>query len=118
MLGMAAGFAALTLPESIAAMTVLIALAGLFFTPIFIANTVLIEELSPEGPSATAFTGVSTAMNAGVAVGAAVGGGVVDRSGPDSAFLLAAAAVALGALLALALPSGRATATGPVRRAG
>lgn len=110
MLGMAAGLAALTLPDSIAVMVAVIAVAGLFLTPIFIVNSVLIAELSPEGPSATAFAGVTTAMNAGVAVGAAIGGGVVDRNGPDTAFLLAAVAVALGALVALALPVGRAGA--------
>ncbi len=111
MLGMAAGLAALTLPDSIAAMVAVIAVAGLFLTPIFIVNSVLIAELSPEGPSATAFAGVTTAMNASVAVGAAIGGGVVDRSGPDTAFLLAAVAVVLGALVALALPAASADLT-------
>jgi predicted MFS family arabinose efflux permease len=100
---MGAGLALLAVPESVWAMVLLSALAGLAFTPVFIANSLLIEELSPGRPSAVAFTWVSTAMNAGVAAGAAVGGALVDESGTDPAFIAAGAVVLASAALALAL---------------
>jgi MFS family permease len=100
---MGAGLALLAVPESVWAMVLLTTLAGLAFTPVFIANSLLIEELSPGPPSALAFTWVSTAMNAGVAAGAAVGGALVDESGTDPAFIAAGAVVLASAALALAL---------------
>jgi predicted MFS family arabinose efflux permease len=105
-----AGLALLALPESVLAMVALAGLAGLAFTPVFIANSLLVEELSPGRPSTVAFTWVSTAMNAGVAVGAAAGGGLVDARGTDPAFLAAGAVVLASAAFALALepPFGRA----------
>ena len=100
---MGAGLALLAVPESVLAMTLLTGLAGLAFTPVFIANSLLIEELSPGRPSAVAFTWVSTAMNAGVAAGAAAGGALVDERGTDPAFIAAGAVVLASAALALAL---------------
>ena len=100
---MGAGLALLAVPESVWAMVLLTTLAGLAFTPVFIANSLLIEELSPGRPSALAFTWVSTAMNAGVAAGAASGGALVDESGTDPAFIAAGAVVLASAALALAL---------------
>jgi len=98
-----AGLALLAVPESVWAMVLLTGLAGLAFTPVFIANSLLIEELSPGRPSAVAFTWVSTAMNAGLAAGAAAGGGLVDERGTDPAFIAAGAVVLASAAFALAL---------------
>ena len=98
-----AGLALLALPESVLAMAGLAGLAGVAFTPVFIANSLLVEELSPGRPSTVAFTWVSTAMNAGVAAGAAAGGGLVDSRGTDPAFLAAGAVVLASAAFALAL---------------
>jgi MFS family permease len=97
------GLALLALPEAVWGLVVLTAVAGLGFTPVFIANSLLIEELSPGRPSAVAFTWVSTSMNAGFAAGAAAGGGLVDEWGTDPAFIAAAAVVLASAALALAL---------------
>ena len=105
LVAMGAGFAALSLPGSIAGMVGLIAVVGLAFTPIFVTNSLLIERFSPDGPTTAAFTGVTAAMNGGVAIGAAVGGGVVDGGDVAAAFLLAGGAVWLGALVAAALPA-------------
>lgn len=101
------GMAALALPGTVVAMVVVIAVAGLGFTPVFIVNSLLIEELSPARPSAAAFAGVSTAMNGGVAAGAALGGVLIDAEGTHAAFLAAGAVVLVGAALALSLPDGR-----------
>ena len=101
------GMAAMALPGSLAAMAVVSAIAGLAFTPVFIVNSLLIEELSPAGPTAAAFAGVSTAMNGGFTLGATLGGGLVEAQGTDPAFLAAGAVVIASAAAALALqPSG------------
>lgn len=105
--GLAAGIAALALPASIAALVVVTAVAGLTLTPIFVTNSLLIEELSAGSPTAAAFAGTSTAVNGGVAVAAPVAGLLIDGSGTDAAFLVGAAMLALAALTALALPASR-----------
>jgi predicted MFS family arabinose efflux permease len=102
--GLAAGIAALTVPESIAALVAVTAVAGLALTPIFVTNSILIQELSVGNPTAAAFSGTSTAVNGGVGLAAPVAGVLVDGSGTDAAFLAGAAALALAALAALALP--------------
>jgi predicted MFS family arabinose efflux permease len=99
------GLAALAIPDSIAALAVITAVAGLALTPVFIVNSLLIEELSPGGPTAAAFAVISTSMNGGVAAGVALGGAIVDGNGTDLAFLAAGTVVVLSAALAaVALP--------------
>jgi MFS family permease len=102
--GFAAGIAALALPSSIGVLVAVTAAAGLALTPIFVTNSLLIEELSVGSPTAAAFSGVSTAVNGGVAIAAPVAGLLVEGSGTDAAFLAGAAMLALAALAALVLP--------------
>jgi MFS family permease len=106
----AAGIASLALPSSIAVLVALSAVAGLALTPIFVTNSILIEELSVGRPTAAAFSGTSTAVNGGVALGAPSAGVLIDASGTDAAFLGGGAALAVGALVALALPQTSPTA--------
>jgi MFS family permease len=100
----AAGIAALALPTSIGVLVAVTAIAGLALTPIFVTNSILIEELSVGSPTAAAFSGTSTAVNGGVAIAAPVAGLLVDSSGTDAAFLAAAAMLVLAALSALIVP--------------
>jgi MFS family permease len=102
--GLAVGIAALSLPGSIGGLVAVSGVAGLSLTPIFVTNSILIEELSLSTPTAAAFSGTSTAVNGGVALAAPVAGVLVDGSGTDAAFLAGAGALALAALAALALP--------------
>jgi MFS family permease len=102
--GFAAGIAALAVPSSIGVLVAVTAAAGLALTPIFVTNSLLIEELSVGSPTAAAFSGVSTAVNGGVAIAAPVAGLLVEGSGTDAAFLAGAAMLALAALAALVLP--------------
>jgi MFS family permease len=99
--GLAVGMAALALPSSIAVLVAVTALAGLALTPIFVTNSILIEELSVGSPTAAAFSSTSTAVNGGFAIAAPAAGLLVDDSGTDAAFLAAAAMLALAALVAL-----------------
>lgn len=100
------GVTMLVLPTSMALLVALTAVAGLALTPIFVTNSILIEELSIGTPTATAFSATSTAVNGGVAVAAPVAGLLVDGGSTDAAFLVAAGVLALAALAALALPRG------------
>jgi predicted MFS family arabinose efflux permease len=70
---------------------------------VFVANSLLIQELSPVGPAAVAFAWVTTASNGGVAAGAALGGSLVDAQGTEPAFVCAGAAALVAALAAGAL---------------
>jgi predicted MFS family arabinose efflux permease len=95
--------------------------AGLALTPIFVTNSLLIEELSVGSPTAAAFSGTSTAVNGGVALAAPVAGLLVDGGGTDAAFLAGGAGLALGALAGLALPRpgpGRARSPEPLGDTG
>lgn len=98
-----AGLATLAVPGTVAGMVVVAAIAGLVFTPVFIANSLLIEEFSPDGPGAVSFAWVTAAMNAGVATGAALCGALVDAHGTDPAFVAAGTVVLVSAAAALLL---------------
>jgi MFS family permease len=98
-----AGLALLAVAGSLALLVALAAVAGLALTPVFVANSLLIEELSPVGPAAVAFAWVTTASNCGVAAGAALGGALVDAHGTEPAFLCGGGVVVIAALGAGAL---------------
>lgn len=102
------GLLALALPETMLGLVVVTAVTGLAFTPVFIANSLLIEQLSPGGPGAVSFAWVTTAMNGGFALGAAVCGALVETLGTDPAFAAAGFVVLASAGAALAIdPRGR-----------
>lgn len=98
---LAGGLALLPLAGSEVALAVLAIVPGLALTPIFVTNALLVGRLAAGDPSAAAFSGVTTAVNGGFGLGAAVAGVVVEGPGIDAAFLLAA----LSALAGLAIAS-------------
>ena len=104
----AGGLALVPLAGSVAALAGLVAVPGLAFTAIIVTNAILVDELSRGRPTTAAFSGVSTAMNGGVALGGAFGGSLVEGSGgTDAAFLVAAAVMLVSVVPALLLPEGR-----------
>ncbi|MCT9809087.1 MFS transporter [Acidovorax sp. Be4] len=94
--------AAATLPlwwaESISALTAAALVAGLFFAPTMIVAMSLVERLVPEHSLTEGMTWLLAGLNAGVALGAAASGQVVDGAGARAGF-----AVALGAGIWVAL---------------
>jgi predicted MFS family arabinose efflux permease len=60
----------------------------------------LTGQLAARGTVTEAYTWLGTGMGGGIALGATVGGVVVEGAGTWEAFLLSATAVALGAVLA------------------
>ena len=88
----AAGLAPPLLAGSIAAMTVLIFIAGLAIAPVFAAGYALIDDTAIPGTTTEAFSWFSTAIVLGLAAGTAVGGALAEASGTDASLTLGWAA--------------------------
>jgi MFS family permease len=89
---------AASLPEAIP----LTILAGAACAPVLSCQYALVEALAPEGAAAEAFNWHTAALVAGIAAGTAAGGALVEGVGLRSPFVLACAAMGVGAALALA----------------
>ncbi|HEX7290714.1 MAG TPA: MFS transporter [Conexibacter sp.] len=86
---------------SVVQMTVAMLLGGLFLAPTAAAGYLMIDRITPPGTTTEATTWAMTSNVAGAAIGAALGGLVIQRSGVDWALALACAGPALGTLIAL-----------------
>ncbi|WP_157246357.1 MFS transporter [Nonomuraea typhae] len=99
------GTALTTLPFLLAggipALAAAVFAAGLFFAPTMIVVMRLVERAVPAGALTEGMTWAITGLSAGIALGAAVSGALVDRFGPASGFGVAVAAGAAALLLAL-----------------
>jgi MFS family permease len=96
------GLLPLLLAGSIASMTVLMAIAGLALAPSAAAGYLVVDHVAPPGTVTEATTWVMTANVAGGALGAAIGGIVVQDMSVRAALLLACAGPLLGTLVTLA----------------
>jgi MFS family permease len=93
-------FVPLLFAPSIAAMAVLLVPAGLFIAPILATRNELATQAAPPGTKTEALTWPLTALVGGVALGAAIGGTLVDESGWRAAVLAAVLSAAFGGLIA------------------
>jgi predicted MFS family arabinose efflux permease len=80
-------------------MAVLVALAGAPVAPLIASRNELVSAIAPRGAQTEAFTWPLTALVAGLSVGAATAGLLVDASGWETAMLVGAVTAGLGALL-------------------
>jgi MFS family permease len=96
----AAMFVPGALAGSLAVLAVLLAVAGFNIAPAFAAAYGLLDALAPPGTATEAFAWISTAVVAGVAVGSAMGGAIVEASGSSAALLVAGGCAATGAAVA------------------
>jgi MFS family permease len=86
----------------------LLALAGVMFVtgfaiaPSLITGNGLVQELAPPGRLTEGLTWVSTSLGVGVAIGASVGGALIDRDGAHGGFLVVAGAAAAAVVATLA----------------
>jgi MFS family permease len=96
------GLLPLLLADSIATMVVLMAIAGLALAPSAAAGYLVVDHIAPPGTVTEATTWVMTANVAGGALGAAVGGVVVQDVSVQAALIVACAGPALGTLVAVA----------------
>jgi predicted MFS family arabinose efflux permease len=109
---MAVGMALLPLADSVLGLALIALVPGLAFTPVFVTNSVLIDELSEGVPTTAAFAGVTSSVMIGVSLGGAVAGGLVDAHGTDVVFLAGTAVGLLGTLPAFAIGSSAGNADG------
>jgi MFS family permease len=103
--------APLALATSPSVMLVLVVLAGLPIAPLIATRTQLVERLAPPGTATEAFTWPLTALVAGVSLGAAVSGAVIE-AGSWTAAVAVAATVGLAGWVVVS--RGRATLASPV----
>lgn len=96
--------------RSIGAGALCAVLCGLTIAPVFSCQYALVGHAVTPGTETEAFTWVSAALVTGIAVGSAVGGGLVSASGFSTAFVFSVGAMAMAAAMGVA--------TRPVLRRG
>lgn len=96
------GLLPLLIADSVGAMVVLMGIAGLALAPSAAAGYLVVDHIAPPGTVTEATTWVMTANVAGGALGAAIGGIVVQDVSVQAALIVACAGPALGTLLAVA----------------
>jgi len=92
----------------------LVVLPGALSASAWITRSVALDAVAPAGGAAEAYTWLSSANAAGIALGSVLGGALVDAAGPAAALLAAATAAALAAL---AVAARRRTLAAPPTRA-
>ncbi len=98
----AAGMAPLITEPGLAAMVALTVLSGLCYAPLSTAQLALIDEVTPAGRRAEAFTWLGTVYGTGLAIGAAVSGQLIEGSGIRAALIAACLATFAAAVVAAA----------------
>jgi predicted MFS family arabinose efflux permease len=109
------GVAPLLLAGSPLSMALLAILAGLPIAPLIASRNQLVERVVLPGTATEAYTWPLTALVAGVSLGAAAGGAVVEASSWSAGVVLAAAVASVGAAVVLAR---RGTLTQPLAVSG
>jgi MFS family permease len=90
----------LALAGSMAVMFVLLLVTGFFIAPWAATSYVLVGRLAPAGAVTEAFSWEATAAVAGISVGGALSGVLVESTGVSTAFLVAAGVAGAAALVA------------------
>jgi MFS family permease len=85
---------------SVAVMAVLVIPAGLFVAPLLATRNELVGWVAPQGALTEAYTWPVTAFVGGIAIGSALAGVIVEEASWRTAFVVAAAVAAAGAVLA------------------
>lgn len=87
---------------SLGVMALLVLPAGMFIAPLLATRNELIGWVAPDDARTEAFTWPQTAFVAGIAIGSAIAGGLVETAGSSPAFLVAGGVAAIGAVIAVA----------------
>jgi MFS family permease len=88
---------------SVAVMVLLVIPAGMFIAPLLATINELVGWVAPAGARTEAYTWPVTAFVGGIAIGSAISGAIIETSTWRVAFLAAAGAAAIGAVVAFAL---------------
>jgi MFS family permease len=100
MLLLAGGWALLAVPDAPLPLALALVLPGLMLAPANVVCSTLLDTVAPAGTVTEAFAVTVMGVVAGIALGNAVGGTIVDGASYPVAVLCAGAAAALGALAA------------------
>jgi MFS family permease len=106
-----AAHAALALATGPVSLGALLTLAGASISPVLVYANAMLDYLAPLGTLAEAFTWTTTGLTAGMALGAALAGVLVEQASPSAAFAMLGGGGVLAALVV------RATARGSLRPA-
>jgi predicted MFS family arabinose efflux permease len=87
--------------DSVVALAAILFVAGSAIAPTCASVYAMVERVAPAGTVTEAFAWLATALSVGTAAGAAVGGTLVEQSGPAAAFVLAGIAGAVALLTTL-----------------
>jgi predicted MFS family arabinose efflux permease len=87
------------LAPSVPAMCVLLLVAGVPIAPAFAASYGLVDRLAMPGTSTEAFSWLSTAIVAGISLGTAIAGLMIEHLGPIEALALAGPCAGVAALV-------------------
>jgi predicted MFS family arabinose efflux permease len=119
LLGLGTGYALLALPSGYLPLAVLLILTGTLIAPGAVICSTLLDTVAPAGTVTEAFGVIVTANVAGVALGQALGGTVVESASYDAAVLAAGAIAVCGACFVVlrrrTLSATSATAAGTAR---
>ena len=83
-------------------MALFVAMSGAPIAPLIATRNELISQVAPEGTGTEAFTWLMTALIAGLSLGTAVAGAVVESNGWPEAVLIGVAVAAVGAIMTFA----------------
>lgn len=87
----------LSLAGPLVLFAVLLVLAGAPSAALWVTTSVALDDVTPTGQGAEAYTWLSSANAAGIALGGVIGGTVIDSRGATTAFMAAAALALLAA---------------------
>jgi MFS family permease len=99
--GLTTGYALLCLLPAPPLMAVLMVATGLFLAPLLTVSFVLVDRLAPPGTATEAFAWLITVFTIGMAAGAAVSGGLLERAAPAWAASCAGLGAAAGTVVLL-----------------
>src|SRR5262249_14019770 len=99
MLGLGTGYALLALPTDYLPLAVLLVIAGTLLAPASVICSTLLDDVAPAGTVTEAFAVMVTGIVAGIAVGQALGGSIVQSASYDAAVLVAGGFAAGGAIV-------------------
>ena len=95
------GLLPLAAASSVPVMALLVIPAGAFIAPLLATRNELIGWVAPPGARTEAYTWPVTAFVGGIAIGSAISGTIVESQGWRVSFLIAAAAAAVGTVVAI-----------------
>ncbi|MBC7291749.1 MAG: MFS transporter [Actinotalea sp.] len=101
-LALAVGVSLFFVVDTLVTLALVMFVTGFAIAPSLITGNGLVQQLAPPGRLTEGLTWVSTALGVGVAIGASVGGALIDQGGARGGFLVVAGAAVAAVVATLA----------------